>query len=219
MLKVSKKVWLIVTGAVLAVCAFLVLSGTVVLAAPVTERVNSDDACAYLGGSGSWLDPADPNAGFDCTYDDGSGSIESGDQGGSGGGSGDSNGSGGGTTQPDTKPINGCDETSILQGLCDESSTRGEGIWGILNIIMTILTIGVGAAAIIGIVIAGIIYGTAGGNESKVTQAKQMIFNVVLGLLLYGVLWAVVNFIMPGEIATNESEARPQSSPVQTEAE
>ncbi len=190
--------------AALAVCAILVLSGTVVLAAQTV--VGSEQECTNLGGTGSWVNTGTPSAQYVCTYDDGSN-----------GGSGDSNGSGGGTTQPDTKPINGCDETSILQGLCDESSTRGEGIWGILNIIMTILTIGVGAAAIIGIVIAGIIYGTAGGNESKVTQAKQMIFNVVLGLLLYGVLWAVVNFIMPGEIATNESEAGPQSRAAQAE--
>ncbi len=155
MAKVSKRVWLIITGAVLVFCTFLVMSGQIVLAAD-WYQVGSQSEC-----SEPWMQFETRGDTYWCR---------------------------------DT-----CDDVSTLGDACRDGQG---GIWGILNMILDVLTIGVGAAAIIGLVIAGIIYGTAGGNDSKVALAKQMIFNIVIGLLLYGILWAILNFVLPGNVAS-----------------
>ncbi|MDR0887314.1 MAG: pilin [Candidatus Nomurabacteria bacterium] len=93
-----------------------------------------------------------------------------------------------------------CENTTIIKVECGEN---GEGIQNILNLIMQILTVGVGIAAVLGVTIAAIIYTTAGGDESKTKLAKTMIFNIVIGLILYVLLWALLNFILPNQIEAN----------------
>ena len=87
-----------------------------------------------------------------------------------------------------------CD-TSILNVSCDD---RGGGIWGILDVVLIILTASIGVLAVLGFVIAGIMYATASGSEERVKKAKTMIFNIVLGLVIYALLWALLEFLIPG---------------------
>ncbi|MBQ3297163.1 hypothetical protein IJH01_03545, partial [Candidatus Saccharibacteria bacterium] len=49
---------------------------------------------------------------------------------------------------------------------------EGCGVYMILNLILDILTYGIGIAAIIGISISGIMYLTSKGNEANTTKAK-----------------------------------------------
>ncbi|MDR0887291.1 MAG: pilin [Candidatus Nomurabacteria bacterium] len=93
--------------------------------------------------------------------------------------------------------INCAQGTTILYDACMDP--RG-GVWGILNLILHILTWGVGIIAVLGFVIAAIIYTTAGGDESKTKLAKTMMFNIVIGLILYVLLHAFINFILPGDV-------------------
>ncbi len=72
------------------------------------------------------------------------------------------------------------------------------GIWGILMLVVNILSAGVGIAAIGGIVYASIMYTTSAGSPDKVKQAKMIIFNVVVGLIAYAFLWSFLNYITPG---------------------
>ncbi|MCL2085352.1 hypothetical protein FWH09_00210 [Candidatus Saccharibacteria bacterium] len=88
--------------------------------------------------------------------------------------------------------------TGILAPECDE---KGGGIWYILNLVMQILTWGVGVVAVIGVVVASIVYTTAGGDEGKTRLAKTMIFNIAIGVVMYVLLYAIINFIMPGDIS------------------
>lgn len=74
------------------------------------------------------------------------------------------------------------------------------GIEGILNMILTVVTGGVGLAATISIVFAGVIYTTAAGDASKVGKAKTMILNTVIGLLFYSVMWAFLQWLIPGGV-------------------
>lgn len=74
------------------------------------------------------------------------------------------------------------------------------GIEGLINIALTILTAGVGIAAVVAFVVAGIIYSTAGGNASQVQKAKTMILNTVIGLGAYALMWAFLQWLIPGGI-------------------
>lgn len=84
--------------------------------------------------------------------------------------------------------------TSILD-VCDCGG--GEGIMYILNLAINILTAGIGVVAVIGIVIAGIQYLTAGGSEEQVKKAKRRIFEIVLGLAVYVLIYAILSWLIP----------------------
>ncbi len=90
---------------------------------------------------------------------------------------------------------------TILTGIpCGEDAKNGEGIIALLGIALTILTAGVGILATIGLVISGIQYTAARDNAAMVTKVKSRIFNIVIGLLAYGVMWVVLEWLIPGGI-------------------
>lgn len=93
-------------------------------------------------------------------------------------------------------------ETSILGGdtKCVDVGTKGEGIYGILGTVIKVLTYLIGILGTVGLVISGIQYMTAGGNESQVIKAKNRIFNIVIGLVAYGLMATFLNFIIPGGV-------------------
>ena len=87
-----------------------------------------------------------------------------------------------------------CDgvETAIIN--CDGE----EGIPHILNLVVEILSIGVGILGVVGISIVGIQYLTAGGNEEKTRKAKRRMFEIVIGLAVFVVFRAVLAWLGVG---------------------
>ena len=83
-------------------------------------------------------------------------------------------------------------ETAILP--------RGWGIVEILNLILNVLTAGVGVAATISIAVAGVMYSTAGSNSTQVSKAKTMILNTVVGIIAYLLVWALLQWLVPGGV-------------------
>ena len=90
-------------------------------------------------------------------------------------------------------------EASILTD-CTTDDGKGSGVYCILNIVLDVLTWGVGIAGTLGIVICGIQYLTARDNEQQLVKAKSRLFNIVIGLALYAVMWAVLQFLLPGGV-------------------
>lgn len=84
----------------------------------------------------------------------------------------------------------GMPEMSILTGVND--------IEGLLKLIVNILLYGLGAAAVVGTVIAGIMYLTARDSEQQVAKAKMRLFEISLGLLVWAMLFAALNWLIPG---------------------
>lgn len=72
------------------------------------------------------------------------------------------------------------------------------GIEGLLLLIVKILLYGLGAAAVVGVVVAGIMYLTARDNEAQVAKAKTRLVEVVIGLVAWAMLWTVLNWLIPG---------------------
>ncbi len=83
-------------------------------------------------------------------------------------------------------------DTNILPDTLD--------IEGLLRLVLNILVYGIGVAATIGVVIAGIQYLTARDNPGQVAAAKTRLFNVALGLVAWAVMFAVLNWLIPGGV-------------------
>lgn len=89
-----------------------------------------------------------------------------------------------------------CVETNLFGKVCDDDN--GSGIFFILNIILTILTFGVGIAGTVGIVIAGIQYSSAKDNEQQVAKAKMRIVQIVIGMAIWAILYVALRWLLPG---------------------
>jgi hypothetical protein len=92
-------------------------------------------------------------------------------------------------------------ETAIIK--CDADNSGGvetNGVWFLLLMVINILTAGIGIAAVGGIVYGSILYVASGADESRVKKAKEIIQNVVIGLIAYVAMYALLQFIIPGGI-------------------
>ncbi|MBR2708980.1 hypothetical protein IKE98_01460 [Candidatus Saccharibacteria bacterium] len=78
---------------------------------------------------------------------------------------------------------------------CDDG--KGSSVTAQLNLVVDIMTIGIGILGVIGITIVGIQYLTAGGSEEKTRKAKRRMFEIVIGLVAYVVLYAFVKWLIP----------------------
>lgn len=89
-------------------------------------------------------------------------------------------------------------------GVCDSIGTApvtgvdSSGIWGILLLVINILTAGIGIVAVAGIVYASILYTSAGGSAEQTKKAMTIIADIVIGVLAYALMYAVLNFLVPG---------------------
>ena len=71
----------------------------------------------------------------------------------------------------------------------------------IIDVIITIfnwLSIGVVTVVIIFVVVGAIQYMSAGGNSDNSKKAKDRIRNAIIALGLYLIMWALLNFLVPG---------------------
>lgn len=90
------------------------------------------------------------------------------------------------------------DKDTNGDGTIDEKDIDQNGIWRLLLIAINVLTAGVGIAALGGIVYGAILYTTAGGSTEQTKKALGFILNVVIGIIAYALMFALLNFIIPG---------------------
>jgi hypothetical protein len=114
-----------------------------------------------------------------------------------------------------------CSEKNDGSGVCPDGSTMTEeqvkagnkcpdgsnpdviqntGLWGLLLLVINIMTAGVGILAVGGVVYGSIIYATATDSMEQKKKAKMIIFNVVIGILVYAFMYSFLNFIVPGGV-------------------
>lgn len=90
--------------------------------------------------------------------------------------------------------------TSIID--CPDQDGSGglgkNGVWGVLLLILNILTAGIGVAAVGGIVYGSILYTSSGGSMDQIKRAKDIIRNTVIGILAYALMFAFLNYLIPG---------------------
>lgn len=79
----------------------------------------------------------------------------------------------------------------------------GDGINRMLKFVVSFVMYGLGAAAVLALIIVGIQYMTARDNEAQMTKAKTRLFEIVIGLVAWGVMYAVLNWVIPGGLNLN----------------
>lgn len=88
-----------------------------------------------------------------------------------------------------SEPQSAQTETAILQS---------KSIDELLQLIVDIMTIGIPLLGIIGIAVVGIQYLTAGADETKTKKAKRRLLEIIIGLILYAVLFVVLRWLGVG---------------------
>lgn len=90
------------------------------------------------------------------------------------------------------KSSGGGDENAILKDV--------NSIEELLNIALITVSSGVGLLAIGSLIYAGVLYASAGANSSQVAKAKEMIRNTIIGIVAYTVMWAFLQWLIPGGV-------------------
>lgn len=93
-------------------------------------------------------------------------------------------------------------ETAIIN--CTENSQGGgaenTGIWFVLKFTIQLLTGLVAVAALGGLVYGAMLYTSAGPNVEQVKKARGIFTNVVIGIIAYALMFAFLNFLIPGGV-------------------
>jgi len=97
-----------------------------------------------------------------------------------------------GTKAPDNVKVDG---ENYFNCSCD---TKGDSIEDTLGFVVDILSVGVGILGVIGISIVGIQYLTAGGNEEQTRKSKRRLFDIIIGLAVYALMFALLKWFLPG---------------------
>ncbi len=80
---------------------------------------------------------------------------------------------------------------------CVPVDEQGSGIKRLLSLIVTVLLYGIGAAAVVGVVWAGILYLTARDNEAQAAKAKTRLIEVAIGLVAWAMLFTLLQWLIP----------------------
>ena len=94
-------------------------------------------------------------------------------------------------------------ETSIISCDNDGGSTanvKDSAVWQILRVAINILTGGIMIAALGGLIYASVLYTSSGANPETRKKSMSIMTNIVIGIVTYALMWALLNFILPGGI-------------------
>ena len=94
-------------------------------------------------------------------------------------------------------------ETAIIscdQNTKDPNSVEETGVWGILILTINIMTGGVGVLALAGLIWGAVLYASAGGSPEQVKKARMVFTNVVIGVVAFGGMFVLLNFLVPGGV-------------------
>ena len=92
---------------------------------------------------------------------------------------------------------NGCVSTSIIDNGCSCDSGDGASIKKTLRLVVDIISMGIGILAVIGVIVSGLQYLTAGDSEEKTRKAKRRIVEIVIGIAIYVLMYAILTFLIP----------------------
>lgn len=89
----------------------------------------------------------------------------------------------------------------VASGHCADLGADGCKLYdSYINPAVRFLTAGVGIVVTIMIIVGGIQYASSGGDPQAVTAAKQRIRNALLALLAYAFVFAVLEWLIPGDL-------------------
>ncbi len=93
--------------------------------------------------------------------------------------------------------------TVLPQSICDGSDAgdlESSSTWLLVIYIVNILSGAVGLAAVAMIAYAAFLYTTAQSDEGQTKKAKEMIRNAAIGIVAYALMWAAIQWLVPGGV-------------------
>ena len=91
-------------------------------------------------------------------------------------------------------------KTSIIQCSQNGTGTTDNGAWYLLILTLQIMTAGVGILAVGGIAYGAALYASSADKPDQAKQGITYIRNVIIGLAAYGLMYVILNFLIPGGI-------------------
>ena len=88
-------------------------------------------------------------------------------------------------------------KTSVIT--CGEATGQA-AIIEIVKMVVKIMTAGVGVLAVGAVIFGAILYTTSEGSPDKLSKARTVWTNTIIGLLLFAFMVAITNFFVPGGI-------------------
>lgn len=82
----------------------------------------------------------------------------------------------------------------------DTSDITQSSVFQVVIWVLRIMTGAVGIAAIGALIYAGMMYSSASGDSAQVSKAKTIITDTVIGLVAYGFMFIILNWLIPGGI-------------------
>jgi len=79
----------------------------------------------------------------------------------------------------------------------------------VIKTIYNWLSIGVLVVVVIGIIVGAIQYTSAQGNQEQAKNGMKKIASAILALGLYAIMWAFINFLVPGGILQGLNDPEP----------
>jgi hypothetical protein len=103
-------------------------------------------------------------------------------------------------TTPVSAECGGVDTALINCSQTGGGGVENSGLWGILLIVINVMTAGVGVLALAGIVYGAVLYTSAGGSSEQIKKARTIFTNVVIGVLAFAGMYTLLQFIVPGGV-------------------
>lgn len=97
-----------------------------------------------------------------------------------------------------------CGEVDTIVISCDDNTN---GVWGILLLVIGILSAGVGLVAVGAVVYAAIMWTTAEDKQDQINKAKSILTNAIIGIVTFALMWAGLQFLVPGGVFNRDYEA------------
>lgn len=94
-------------------------------------------------------------------------------------------------------------DTAIISCETPDKKTdniEDNAIWKLLIMVLNVMIAGVGILAVAGVVYAAVLYATAADRADQVKKAKDIILNVAIGVIAFGLMYSLLNFLIPGGI-------------------
>lgn len=107
-----------------------------------------------------------------------------------------------GPTKPprDTEDFPTCGDARVNLIVCDDGKTGAGALNEVLKVGIFVLTILIGVAATGGLAYASVLYAKAEDDGGKVSEARGLIRNIVIGIILYVFMVGLINMLVPGGI-------------------
>ena len=81
---------------------------------------------------------------------------------------------------------------------CDAGEEDGEAVNELLVTVAKVMMGLVVVLAVVGVIISGYQYMMSSGDPAKMAKAKRRIIEIVIGLVVFALMWVGLEFLIPG---------------------